>query len=192
MAFSFSFREERKRKFAQIRLNQLPLRWYCFFKTFPMFSSNKMCWLMFLFLQTLLQKEFDLIVNETSYRVEPSEKVTTTTGLVGLSPDEMTRFGDVRALVGQLYEVKLLLRCLSVSHFSICLSVDTNLNRYLSVSLSVSHLLSLSGHWYKSVCLYVAMNIGLSLSLLHFFIFLYVFLASYFAKLHWIICTLKF
>ncbi len=79
-----------------------------------------------MFFQTLLQKEFDLIVNETSYRVQPSEQVTATTGLVGLSPDEMTRFGDVRALVGQLYEVR---HCLSNRQdnqkfiMSVCLSV---------------------------------------------------------------------
>ena len=54
-------------------------------------------------LQTLLQKEFDLVMNEKTYRVEPSEKVLTSTG--GFSQDELDRLGDVRALVGQLYEV---------------------------------------------------------------------------------------
>ena len=57
------------------------------------------------FFQTLLKSNFDLVVNETSYRVEPSAQVSTTTGLSGLSQDELARFGDVRALVGQLYEV---------------------------------------------------------------------------------------
>ena len=42
-------------------------------------------------------------MNETTYRVEPSEKVLTSTG--GFSQDELDRLGDVRALVGQLYEV---------------------------------------------------------------------------------------
>jgi hypothetical protein len=56
-----------------------------------------------LFFQTLLQKEFDLVVNETSYRVEPSDKLKLVTE--GFSQNELDRLGDVRALVGQLYEV---------------------------------------------------------------------------------------
>ena len=55
------------------------------------------------FFQTLLQKEFDLIVNETSFRVEPSERLKAMTE--GFSQSELDRLGDVRALVGQLYEV---------------------------------------------------------------------------------------
>lgn len=55
-------------------------------------------------IQTLLKSNFDLIVNDTTYRVEPSAQISTTTGLSGLSQDELARFGDVRALVGQLYE----------------------------------------------------------------------------------------
>lgn len=57
-------------------------------------------------IQTLLESEFSLVINDTAYRVIPPESITATagTGLSGLSADEIQRLGDVRALVGQLYE----------------------------------------------------------------------------------------
>ncbi len=49
--------------------------------------------------QTLLQEDFDLVINDTSYRVHPPPATT-----MEISEQEQHRLGDVRNLVGQLYE----------------------------------------------------------------------------------------
>jgi hypothetical protein len=56
--------------------------------------------------QTLLKDEFHLVINDTPYVVVPpaSMAVTSDLGSAGLSEEELRRMGDVRALVGQLYE----------------------------------------------------------------------------------------
>ena len=63
-------------------------------------------------IQSLLQaKSFDLVINETCYRVTPpslddsSSSIECMSGTEGLSEDQIKRMGDVRQLVGQLYEV---------------------------------------------------------------------------------------
>lgn len=54
-------------------------------------------------IQTLMQNDFDLLVNDTTFRVNPP-KQDAGLGLSGMSTEEISRLGDVRALVGQLYE----------------------------------------------------------------------------------------
>ena len=63
-------------------------------------------------IQSLLQsKSFDLVINETSYRVIPpslddsSSSIECMSGAESLSEEQIKRMGDVRLLVGQLYEV---------------------------------------------------------------------------------------
>ncbi len=54
--------------------------------------------------QTLLKTgEFQLLINDVPYSVRPPEG-SLTVGPTGLSAEEVARMGDVRALVGQLYE----------------------------------------------------------------------------------------
>ena len=70
-------------------------------------------------IQSLLQaKNFDLVINETTYRVTPpslddsSSSIECLSG--ALSEEQVKRMGDVRLLVGQLYEVctqKNMARC---------------------------------------------------------------------------------
>ena len=66
-------------------------------------------------IQSLLQsKSFDLVINETCYRVAPpslddsSSTIECVSGAASLSEDQVQRMGDVRLLVGQLYEVILI------------------------------------------------------------------------------------
>lgn len=54
-------------------------------------------------MQTLLRSDFDLVINETTHRIRPPP-MESSTGLSGLSQEELQRMGDVRALIGQLYE----------------------------------------------------------------------------------------
>jgi flagellar motility protein MotE (MotC chaperone) len=51
--------------------------------------------------QTLLQTEFDLVVNDKAFRVSPAPS-SSALALSDAAADQ--RLGDVRALVGQLYE----------------------------------------------------------------------------------------
>jgi len=54
-------------------------------------------------IQTLMQSDFDLVINDVTFRVAtPPFQSSSTSSLV--VDDEMKRMGDVRALVGQLYE----------------------------------------------------------------------------------------
>ena len=55
-------------------------------------------------IQTLLKTDFDLVINDVSYRVQPPP-FESCTALASLDEDEVKRMGDVRALVGKLYEV---------------------------------------------------------------------------------------
>jgi hypothetical protein len=57
-------------------------------------------------IQTLLQTAcFDIVINDHPYRViPPSPEDATSSSVAGLSSEELQRLGDVRALVGQLYE----------------------------------------------------------------------------------------
>ena len=57
-------------------------------------------------IQTLLQTpSFDLVINDQPYRViPPSPDDVAASAVAGLSAEELQRLGDVRALVGQLYE----------------------------------------------------------------------------------------
>ena len=56
-------------------------------------------------IQTLMQSDFDLVINDVTLRVAtPPFQSSSTSSLV--VDDEMKRMGDVRALVGQLYEVR--------------------------------------------------------------------------------------
>ena len=55
----------------------------------------------------MLRDDFQLVINDTSYSVTPPSSLTVTPDLgepLRLSEDEIQRLGDVRALVGQLYE----------------------------------------------------------------------------------------
>ncbi len=54
-------------------------------------------------IQTLLAADFDMEINDVTYRVE-APTLETATGLTAISDEELKRMGDVRALVGQLYE----------------------------------------------------------------------------------------
>ena len=63
-------------------------------------------------IQSLLQsKSFDLVINETCYRVTPpsldnsSSSIQCISNDSALSDDQIQKMGDVRLLVGQLYEV---------------------------------------------------------------------------------------
>ena len=54
-------------------------------------------------IQTLMKSDFDLLINDVAYRVQPPP-FEASTGLISLGDDELQRMGDVRGLVGQLYE----------------------------------------------------------------------------------------
>jgi hypothetical protein len=56
-------------------------------------------------IQTLMQSDFDLMVNDVSYKVQPPPFDVNTGLTSSMSGEELKRMGDVRALVGQLYEV---------------------------------------------------------------------------------------
>ena len=56
-------------------------------------------------IQMLLKSDFDLVINDFVYRVQPPP-FEVSTGLSTLDDNEVKRMGDVRALVGELYEVK--------------------------------------------------------------------------------------
>ena len=55
-------------------------------------------------MQTLLHSVFKLDINDVTYKVSPPV-LDTGSDEAGLSGEELKRMGDVRALVGQLYEV---------------------------------------------------------------------------------------
>lgn len=55
-------------------------------------------------IQTLMKSDFDLVINDCSHRVQPPP-FDVGAGLVNIDEEEVRRMGDVRALVGQLYEV---------------------------------------------------------------------------------------
>ena len=64
-------------------------------------------------IQSLLQaKSFDLVINETCYRVTPpslddsSSSIECLSGTAVLTDNQIKTMGDVRLLVGQLYEVR--------------------------------------------------------------------------------------
>ena len=56
-------------------------------------------------IQTLLKSDFDLVINDVAYHVQPPP-FEPSVGVTTLSDEELQRMGDVRGLVGQLYEVK--------------------------------------------------------------------------------------
>lgn len=58
-------------------------------------------------MQTLLRNEFDLLINDSVFRVMPPPSITVSDDLTNsleLSAEEVKKMGDVRALVSQLYE----------------------------------------------------------------------------------------
>lgn len=56
-------------------------------------------------IQTLIQSPFDLVINDRPFRVvPPPQGADFISGTAGISREELQRMGDVRALVGQLYE----------------------------------------------------------------------------------------
>ena len=57
-------------------------------------------------IQTLMQSDFDLVINDVTYRVATPPFEGSSGALSVLGEDDMMKMGDVRALVGQLYEVK--------------------------------------------------------------------------------------
>ena len=59
-------------------------------------------------IQTLMQSDFDLVINDVTYRVATPPFESSSGALALLGDDEMQRMGDVRALVGKLYEVCML------------------------------------------------------------------------------------
>ena len=71
-------------------------------------------------IQTLMKSDFDLLINDVAYRVRPPP-VEQSVGLTTLSDDELQRMGDVRGLVGQLYEVHILLRIHTRNLLPFCL-----------------------------------------------------------------------
>lgn len=71
-------------------------------------------------IQTLMKSDFDLVINDVAYRVRPPP-VEQSVGLTTLSDDELQRMGDVRGLVGQLYEVHILLRIHTRNLLPFCL-----------------------------------------------------------------------
>jgi len=54
-------------------------------------------------IQMLMKSDFDLVINDFVYRVQPPP-FEVGTGLSTLDDNEVRRMGDVRALVGELYE----------------------------------------------------------------------------------------
>merc|ERR1711976_993631 len=54
-------------------------------------------------IQTLMKSDFDLVINDFVYRVQPPP-FEVSSGLSTLDDNEVKRMGDVRALVGELYE----------------------------------------------------------------------------------------
>jgi len=54
-------------------------------------------------IQTLMKSDFDLVINDVAYHVQPPP-FEQTVGVTTLSDEELQRMGDVRGLVGQLYE----------------------------------------------------------------------------------------
>ena len=56
-------------------------------------------------IQTLMQSDFDLVINDVTYRVATPPFEGSSGALSVLGEDDMMKMGDVRALVGQLYEV---------------------------------------------------------------------------------------
>ena len=57
-------------------------------------------------IQTLMKSDFDLVINDFAYRVQPPP-FEVGTGVSTLEDNEIKRMGDVRALVGELYEVTI-------------------------------------------------------------------------------------
>ena len=57
-------------------------------------------------IQTLMQSDFDLVINDVTYRVATPPFEGSSGALSVLGEDDMMKMGDVRALVGQLYEVQ--------------------------------------------------------------------------------------
>ncbi len=54
-------------------------------------------------IQTLMRSDFDLVINDFAYHVKPPP-FETTTALATVDDGDLRNMGDVRALVGQLYE----------------------------------------------------------------------------------------
>ena len=70
-------------------------------------------------IQTLMQSDFDLVINDVTLRVAtPPFQSSSTSSLV--VDDEMKRMGDVRALVGQLYEVRVIFVLFFRKEIAIC------------------------------------------------------------------------
>ena len=59
-------------------------------------------------IQTLMKSDFDLVINDFAYRVQPPP-FEVGSGVSTLDDNEIKRMGDVRCLVGELYEVRNLL-----------------------------------------------------------------------------------
>lgn len=55
-------------------------------------------------IQTLMRSDFDLVINDVTYRVATPPFESSSGALSQLAEDEMMKMGDVRSLVGQLYE----------------------------------------------------------------------------------------
>ena len=62
-------------------------------------------------IQTLMKSDFDLVINDFAHRVQPPPFEVGAGLNTPLDDDEVRRLGDVRALVGELYEVISTLRC---------------------------------------------------------------------------------
>ena len=58
-------------------------------------------------IQTLMKSDFDLVINDFAYRVQPPP-FEVGSGVSTLDDNEIKRMGDVRCLVGELYEVTYL------------------------------------------------------------------------------------
>ena len=56
-------------------------------------------------IQTLMKSDFDLVINDFAHRVQPPPFEVGAGLNTPLDDDEVRRLGDVRALVGELYEV---------------------------------------------------------------------------------------
>ena len=56
-------------------------------------------------IQTLMKSDFDLVINDFAYRVQPPPFEVGAGLNTPLDDNEVRRLGDVRALVGELYEV---------------------------------------------------------------------------------------
>lgn len=93
-------------------------------------------------IQTLMKSDFDLVINDLSHRVQPPP-FDVGAGLVNIDEEEVKRMGDVRALVGQLYEV-----CVTNSQMAKG-SIATN-STFFRLCMSKNFKLSKSKGWFAN------------------------------------------